>query len=89
MLHVVMRPISGPEGDIPSGTIVEPEGWTNADVLIKGTYLRPLNQKDMSELKGLDEIEVDDYGISTINLFEPKPKPKAASIRIPKKKKRA
>ena len=87
MLHVVLRPIPGPEGPIPSGTLVEPKDWRNLKPLVNGGLMRPVTPDD---IEGLDTLEVDKYGISEVNILTPKegngkPKPKTG-LKIPKKK---
>ncbi len=66
MLHVVTKPISGPEGDIPSGLLVDPTGWKNFNVLVGLRYLRPAT---LSDTDGLEEVVVNDLGLSSINIY--------------------
>lgn len=82
MLHVVTKPIPGPGGKIPSGQLVNPDEWKNLKALVSLRYLRPATAEDLA---GIEEVEVNEHGISRINLLEPKPR-KRATI---KKSKRA
>lgn len=87
MLHVVMRPLPGPEGDIPSGTLVDPTKWRNTESLVNFNYMRPLTDADMKGFEGLEEVQVNEHGISDINIFANKTP--AKKLAIPRKKKRA
>ena len=85
MLHVVMRPIPGPEGDIPSGTLIDPSSWRNTTALISEKFLRPVTPDDTD---GLETVEIDKHGISDINIFEQKRRPLKIPANGAKKKKK-
>lgn len=80
MLHVVCRSIAGPEGDIPPGQLVDASKWRNTDALVNQRYLRPMTTDD-TDVLGDTTVEVDEHGISNMNLLEPRPKPKAMKVR--------
>lgn len=83
MLHVVQKPISGPGGTtIPSGQLVEPSNWRNFGSLMKGRYLRPVTPEDVA---GLDEVDVDDLGVTDHNIFTRKVVKKATIRKAGKK----
>jgi len=75
MLHVVTKAIPGPGGaTLLTGLLVEPEEWKNKSSLVSLRYIRPATPVD---LEGLDEVVVNEYGVSRINVFEPKTKKRA------------
>lgn len=45
-IHIVMRPVSGPEGLIPSGTPVDASTWRNVEKLVSQRYLRRANDDE-------------------------------------------
>lgn len=47
-VHIVMRPVSGPEGVIPSGTLVDVSTWRNAERLVSQRYLRQATEKEIA-----------------------------------------
>lgn len=51
MLHKVLRPISGPDGMIPTGEIVDTSGWgeTNVRVLTNNRYIQPIESHTGAE----------------------------------------
>lgn len=82
-LHVVCRPIPGPAGDIPSGQLVDASKWRNAEFLESQRYLRPVNSADENVLGDLT-VEIDENGISNVNLNDPPTK--KAPMKVRKKK---
>jgi hypothetical protein len=66
MLHVVTKPLSGPEGEIPSGTLVEPTKWKNFNALVSLRHIRPITPADID---GLEEVAIDGNGISDVNVL--------------------
>lgn len=82
MLHVVTKPLSGPEGEIPSGTIVEPAKWKNFNALVSLRHIRPVTPVDID---GLEEVAIDSNGISDVNVFR-KSAPAKPKATIKKKK---
>jgi hypothetical protein len=49
MQYIVQKPLPGPAGDIPAGTLVDPSSWRNLDRLIQQRYLKAVGATEATE----------------------------------------
>ena len=54
MITVVAKPFSGPEGELPSGTVIDSSAWRNESRLINCRYLRPATESEAIALRAPD-----------------------------------
>lgn len=73
---VVLKPISGPEGMLPSGTLVDPSEWRNRKALLTQRYLRIATSEEVASA-----VEVDGPSAPGTDIARPLQKKAGTSAR--------